>query len=197
MSTSPPASFLGPLTEHVPRLPDTHLFGLRPGEKGRVHNFAVESQNPYVNWCWAGVAAGVINCYSGPDATSRDQVARRVLGRRYPVDEAQLLHVVLGGHFAPPMMEVDAADVTPERFEATIKREIDAQRPVCAEVVSDIVHYVGIAGYHVASGGDIELLIQDPADDDPAGTSYVPIREFLSNYNQRFGWARTFTTKND
>ena len=190
-----PALFLGPTTEHVPKVPDASLLALRVGEKGRVRDFRVESQQPYVNWCWAGVAAGVINSYGGAGATSRDQVARRVLGGRYPADEPQLLHVVLGDHFAPPMLEVGAADATPGRFEATIKREIDAQRPVCAEVVSSIVHYVGIAGYNIASRDDIELLIQDPADDDPDGRSYVPIREFMDNYNQRFGWARTFRTK--
>jgi hypothetical protein len=195
MSPPLPALFLGPTTEHVPHVPDANLFALKAGEKGRVRNFTVESQQPYVTWCWAGVAAGVINSYRGAGATSRDQVARQVLGRRYPADEPQLLHVVLGDHFASPMLEVDAGDATPERFEATIKREIDAQRPVCAEVVSGIVHYVGIAGYRVASRDDIELLIQDPADDDPDGRSYVLIHEFMNNYNQRFGWSRTFRTK--
>lgn len=195
MSERLPARFLGPATEYVPHVPDPHLMAFRPGGKESVRNFRVESQRPYVNWCWAGVAAGVINCYSGAGTTSRDRVARSVLGGRYPADEGQLLNKVLGDHFAPPMLNVNEADATRQRFETTIMKEIDAQRPVCAEVVFDKVHYVGIAGYSIGANEEIALLIQDPADGDPTGISYVPIREFLSSYNQRFAWARTFRTK--
>jgi hypothetical protein len=75
-----------------------------------------------------------------------------------------------------------------------IRPEIDAERPVCAQISSLVrQHYVGITGYSVGPGG-VTLLIQDPADPDPAGhPRRVPLAQFLMSYEGGF-WSYAFRT---
>ena len=161
------------------------------GVPGKVQNCAVAHQQKS-NWCWAAVAAGVVNSFAG-HATDQDAVARRFQKQRYPDDSAELLGAVLQGERAMNGPAV-AIDPRADPFGAVVRGEIDADRPGCAQISSTIEHYVAISGYQIGSR-EVSLLVQDPADPDPAGhPRQVPIDAFLSDYEGGY-WSSAIRTK--
>jgi hypothetical protein len=148
------------------------------------------------NWCWAAVAAGVVNKYAGEGATDQDRVARHSLGNRYPENTVLFLDHVLARERVMRGDVVEILNDGTDYFEQLIRPEIDAGRPLCAQLTFfNREHYVGISGYSTSSGG-VVLQVQDPADEDPAGDARpVPLAEFRGSYDGEASWTYAFRTE--
>ena len=162
------------------------------GVPGEVRRCTIAHQ-AMTNWCWAAVTAGVVNSGNG-GPTDQDRVARRFQGHRYPENTVEFLDQVLRGEGAmrDPVEPINPAA---DNFGTLIRPEIDADRPLCAQISSLVrQHYVAVTGYAIGPGGAVTLLVQDPADPDPAGAPRrVPLTQFLTSYEGGF-WVRAFRT---
>lgn len=164
-----------------------------------IARLSVPPQAPKRNWCWACVTAGVTNVYEASQLT-RNDVARHFLGPGFATDDSvQFLERVLEDQrvLADDPITHAAGETASSAFDQVIRPQIDAGRPVCAEVRWwNRVHYVAISGYSVGPDGSVLLSIQDPEDPAPAfPPRKVPLEEFRHGYRQGMGWRVSFLTR--
>jgi hypothetical protein len=151
------------------------------------------------NLCWAAVTAGVLNSYLQTDSPRQDQVARDFLGPRYPDDVTAFLDKVLAEEacLRPPIIRIGDYHATDAGFSSIFKPELDAGRPVCAQMTfADRDHYVAIAGYDIDDAGSTQLLVQDPADPNPSAMiRSVALDEFRNSYDGEALWTYAYFTQ--
>lgn len=161
-------------------------------------------------WCWAAVSVSV-NAFFRPDAThsqcriagsalrlkccSRQDQPSRVANCNVP----HTLHTVLGRlHLlaAVPILE-------PLSF-LRVKREIDANRPICVLIkwlatdgtVGDRGHFIAIDGYRITPRRTRYLLISDPMFG-PSEMEYTEFSRRSGGYRDGSGvWFASFLVAN-
>lgn len=174
------------------------------GPTGRVRGFRMQTQAG-TWWCWAAVASSVAAKYDPNTTWTQCAVATALYDRlatpldccredKPLCDRSQILSQVfavtgnLVGDAHPDIVAFDE-----------IRREIDADRPVCARIgwrpTLEGGHFVTITGYQVTDGVTY-LDVEDPSDEDSFADNRrsMTLEAFTSAYDQMGEWTWTYRT---
>jgi hypothetical protein len=154
------------------------------------------------NWCWAAVAASVINYYDPQTAWTQCTIANGQLERQDCCGDGADGPCNVYGYLASSLYRVGCLALWAVGKAATLEQvcsEIDGERPVGVRIewLGGGAHFVAITGY-LEPGGDIGSLVtvQDPK----VGTRIVAFANLLSDYSdhpkQTGVWTDTYYTSN-
>jgi hypothetical protein len=146
------------------------------------------------NWCWAAVTVSVDRYFAATSLNvAQCELAGQVFGagvcgHEENFNEPRTLQKglrIVGNLNEPPIGG-------PVDFD-TLRKEITADRPVCARIAWDGggAHFVAIDGCTQFNSGEQQLHVQDPK----YGPSFVSYGEMVSGYRYEGEWTDTFLLK--